>query len=41
MGERKSSVVSYEIAKQEELWEWMVKIVAGVEEERGRFDIGK
>ncbi|KAE9377700.1 NAD(P)-binding protein [Stipitochalara longipes BDJ] len=38
---RKSSKVSYEEAKQEELWDWTVKTVAKDEEERVKFDIGK
>ncbi|KAN0108071.1 NAD(P)-binding protein [Hyaloscypha variabilis] len=36
---RKSSKVSYEEAKQEELWGWTVKTVARDEEERRKFDI--
>lgn len=42
-GRRKidSSVDSYDVGKQEDLWEWTVKNVAGSEEERRRFDIGK
>ena len=38
---RKSSKVSYEEEKQDELWDWTVKTVARDEEERKRFDIGK
>jgi hypothetical protein len=37
---RKSSSVSYEEGKQEELWEWTIKTVAK-DEERKAFDIGK
>ena len=38
---RESSKVSYETEKQEALWAWTVENVAGTEEERGKFDIGK
>ncbi|KAE8448283.1 hypothetical protein EG329_009714 [Mollisiaceae sp. DMI_Dod_QoI] len=37
----KSSVVSYDVKKQEDLWEWTIKNVSSSEEERKRFDIGK
>jgi len=37
----KSSVASYDEAKQEELWEWTLKNISESEEERVKFDIGK
>jgi NAD(P)-dependent dehydrogenase (short-subunit alcohol dehydrogenase family) len=39
--QKKSSEVSYEEGKQEELWAWTVKTVARDEEEMRKFDIGK
>lgn len=36
----KSSTVSYDVAKQEDLWNWMVKNLAESKEESAKFDIG-
>ncbi|KAH9214928.1 dehydrogenase/reductase [Leptodontidium sp. 2 PMI_412] len=39
--EIESSIDSYNVAFQEDLWEWTVRNVAENEEERARFDVGR